>query len=1026
MNTASLNIAIEVDDKGSIKIRKIGSEAEKSGRKGARGFDKMRQSLADLDQSSKLTLGNLKEISLATTAMAAATAAAITALIVKSINAASDLAEVTSKFGVVFDGQMGRAESWSKELVDGYAMSTREAKFYLSSVQDLLVPMGMAADQAGNMSNQVVRLSADLGSFNNLPTAQVMDDIQSALVGNYETMKKYGVVINAANVEANALRMGLAGTKDELTASHKAQAAYQLMVEGSAAAIGDMARTMDGYANQTKRYHAIIEDLTAGLGERLLPVAADVLSQLNDSLSGGKDGVDGLSEAISVQLLTALQWALEAVRFFHNGWLGIKLVGTAAVDLIAQSLVGLFEMMRNLAAPLDLIYQGMVKIGAVDVNPFDQVKESLQNFAWSSRDVTNQVLADIEKKNAAYDTIKGKIDGYIAKVKSAGDEEITAAGAAENLGDASAKAAAGVQDLGNNLEFTKAQLQQFAADGKDLGDDMWLKFAQGKEEADQRAVDSENQKILDIISAEETLADELAQMTMSSSAYQLQQLDEQYAKYAEFVEDKALLDDWYKEKKIEILAEEFEITRDLTQRMQDMQTQMVNATVNAWVRGEDTKVAVSRVAANMLAEMGSDYLNKAIPLLLEGLGTMAGAHIGSNVSKAQSGGKDWKEMLLQGGLYLGGAAAAIIAGRELGKNAFASGGWLSSHPWGGPIKDGGGYKDDVFLGTSHNGAVSNYGMRDEYVINPYSTAKYFHLIEAINQDRLYADGGPVTDPYGLAERTNGTGFETFVMTWAKTKNYQKAIATAIAYYAGAFSGAVAGKELGPKLLPYKNGGQVAERDFGFGGLTDWLDPFDISDKVKPGSRWDPGHPLGPLGPFFDISGEMEKIPLDFSDIYTWADQVPPWLDAGMISTSVETLNKMLVPFFTDIATPGKSPDYSGHLKQMVTDVLYESAQTAIERAMDPLDIFHNGGMFPDEGLFLGQSGEGMLSRRGVSAVGGSAGVERANSGLPPISSELEEKLDELIMIGLHQADQLETISKKHKKWDALGMPTRAV
>ena len=199
----------------------------------------------------------------------------------EAIKAASDLEEVSSKFNVVFAGQQNRVEQWSKALVDGYAMSTREAKQYLSSVQDLLVPMGMEARQAANLSNEIVKLSADLGSFNNLPTAKVMEDIQSALVGNYETMKKYGVVLNATVVQEKALSMGLASTKNELTAGMKAQASYALMVQGSTAAIGDMARTSEGYANQVKKMESNIEDLKAMLGKEFLPEVTAVVIQMN-------------------------------------------------------------------------------------------------------------------------------------------------------------------------------------------------------------------------------------------------------------------------------------------------------------------------------------------------------------------------------------------------------------------------------------------------------------------------------------------------------------------------------------------------------------------------------------------------------------------------------------------------------------------------------------------------------------------------------------------------------------------------
>lgn len=243
-----------------------------------RAFDNMKQNARKASTGMGDSLRKLKQHWLAV-------AAAMTGVILglkKCVTAASDLQETTSKFEVVFAGQIKRAEEWAEVLVESYAMSTREAKQYLSSMQDLLVPMGMARDRAAALSNEIVKLAADLGSFNNMPTAQVMGDIQSALVGNYETMKKYGVVLNATTVQQKALEMGLAASKDQLTAAHKAHAAYTMTVQGSEAAIGDMARTQDSYANTIKRFDAAMVNLAASIGTYLLPVLSDVFQSLTN------------------------------------------------------------------------------------------------------------------------------------------------------------------------------------------------------------------------------------------------------------------------------------------------------------------------------------------------------------------------------------------------------------------------------------------------------------------------------------------------------------------------------------------------------------------------------------------------------------------------------------------------------------------------------------------------------------------------------------------------------------------------
>lgn len=247
-------------------------------------IEQVNKSLGKTDDAAKKTSATMDKLKTVGKVAAAALAAAAVALAVKSVQAASNLEEVTAKFETVFGDAADQADDWAKVLVDSYAMSTREARQYLSSVQDLLVPMGMAADSAAEMSNEVVKLSADLGSFNNMPTERVMADMQSALVGNFETMKKYGVVLNATLVQQKAINMGLVKTKDELTAAEKAQAAYALILEGTRAAQGDMIRTQDSYANQVKFMKAAMEDFSAALGAVFIPAIKPVVEWLTKAL----------------------------------------------------------------------------------------------------------------------------------------------------------------------------------------------------------------------------------------------------------------------------------------------------------------------------------------------------------------------------------------------------------------------------------------------------------------------------------------------------------------------------------------------------------------------------------------------------------------------------------------------------------------------------------------------------------------------------------------------------------------------
>lgn len=313
----------------------VGTKVDTSGLR--KDLDKSQQALKNSTQKMQTSLIKLRDIAtIAATAIGVSMVYAVQKVARESIKAASDLEEVSSKFNVVFKGQEKVAKEWAETLVGSYAMSIREAKQYLSSIQDLLVPMGMASKEAGELSNEIVKLSADLGSFNNLPTERVMLDIQSALVGNFETMKKYGVVLNATIVQERALAMGLAETKDELNAGMRAQAAYTLMVEGSQAAIGDMARTSESYANQLKLMHARTEDLKAALGDALLPVMTEYLSQLNKVIEASvrwtKENKEGLVKSIELVAKT-IEYAIKPLEMWADLWqrLGFKAGGGQAV-----------------------------------------------------------------------------------------------------------------------------------------------------------------------------------------------------------------------------------------------------------------------------------------------------------------------------------------------------------------------------------------------------------------------------------------------------------------------------------------------------------------------------------------------------------------------------------------------------------------------------------------------------------------------------------------------------------------------
>jgi len=440
MGTTSekLRIIVDFNENGTVKgVRQIGTAIDKAGKKGKESFTGVGKSLDKMNKQTKTSIGLFGKLSAAVSL--AGIGYSIKRIGEESISTSSDLEEVGSKFETVFKNQMDLANEWAKELQDDYAMSRRESKEYLASIQDLLVPMGMAADNAGRMSDEVVKLAADLGSFNNKLTSMVIDDYQSALVGNYETMKKYGVILNAAVVEQKALEMGLVKTKDELTASDKAMAAHQLIIQGSTAAIGDMKRTSDGYANTSKDLTATIEDMTSTMGNSLLPIATKVKRELNEwveaneELIGQRVGeyvdkvVDALKDSIdwwdehNEIIKTTAGVVTTVVIEYGKFWAIAKTIsgGYALVTFFQSATVSIMAMVAGTKALSVAMKANLLAIGAYAGYKIGTGMTALATGTWGIDDQIKDERARTRRYKKRY---QDEIDRIAAEEKAAKDE----------------------------------------------------------------------------------------------------------------------------------------------------------------------------------------------------------------------------------------------------------------------------------------------------------------------------------------------------------------------------------------------------------------------------------------------------------------------------------------------------------------------------------------------------------------------------------------------------------------------------
>lgn len=261
---ADLSLVFDVlaRDQASSTFRQVGDEAARTGQRAETGLS----AIAGAARATGAVLAG----------------AGIVTLLKDAVGAASDLSETTNKSNVIFGDSAAEIRAWAQDSARSFGLSRGAALDAASGLGNMLTQLGFTGDAAVATSTSTVQLAADLGSFNNLDTGDVLDRINGALRGEYDSLQLLIPNINAARVEQEAMAATGKANATQLTAQEKAAAVLAIVQRDGAAANNDFAETAGGLANQSKIAQAQFADFQAELGERFLPAATGALTFLND------------------------------------------------------------------------------------------------------------------------------------------------------------------------------------------------------------------------------------------------------------------------------------------------------------------------------------------------------------------------------------------------------------------------------------------------------------------------------------------------------------------------------------------------------------------------------------------------------------------------------------------------------------------------------------------------------------------------------------------------------------------------
>ena len=224
--------------------------------------------------------------------------AGATAALTGMFNAASDLNENLNKTEVVFGDLSDEITAWSKTTLDSFGIAQSSALEMSSYFGDMATSMGLTTEQAAAMGKELVGRAGDLASFKNVSLDVARTGLGAIFTGETESLKRFGVVMTEANLQAYALAQGFEKQYKEMDQAEKVMLRYQYVMDATKSSAGDFANTSDGAANSVRVAKESLKEAAATLGEEVIPLVVPLIQNVTELIKGVNALDDGTKNLI--------------------------------------------------------------------------------------------------------------------------------------------------------------------------------------------------------------------------------------------------------------------------------------------------------------------------------------------------------------------------------------------------------------------------------------------------------------------------------------------------------------------------------------------------------------------------------------------------------------------------------------------------------------------------------------------------------------------------------------------------------
>ena len=329
---------------------------------------------------------------------------------VSTLKESAEWTENLHLFEVAFENASEEAYNFGVTLSEAFGTSYNDAVRYLAVFRQMTSAIGIADNTAAKMSKTLTALGYDIASLYNLSIESAMEKLEAGIAGQTKPLRTLGMDITAQSLDnylSQTLKLGNITSK-QMTQADKMILRTIVIMEQAQNAYGDMAETINTFANQVKVLQGSVDNFKLAIGDLIQTYFKPVVSFLA-----------GIIIAIT-----------DIIRVFA------PLEDTSGIDNLTNSLAGVDEELQDIVETTGLLSfdkfnaltKGNSQGGAGDITSIlegvfgEKYEEYMKSFNEAMKSVkndANEIALKIKQwvfPFADWDEKTGKLIGELGEV----------------------------------------------------------------------------------------------------------------------------------------------------------------------------------------------------------------------------------------------------------------------------------------------------------------------------------------------------------------------------------------------------------------------------------------------------------------------------------------------------------------------------------------------------------------------------------------------------------------------------------